>query len=215
MRPCKFLPQLGYGTNRRYSRLANMVVTAHGRAGPIVERIISFVTIEVQSTWSNFARCFYLSCAMGCREGRRSRISAAVSYATVNDALGAAILQFRPKATPLATGMWHRRDEPAWHEPRTLEVLAIKNGWTNLATIQSVFSLRSRALVDLPVFRNFYAHRSVENLRAASAQAPMYGHPTSLRPTQVLLSIPIGGRGALLSQWIEELSTMSLWLCGK
>lgn len=106
-------------------------------------------------------------------------VKPAAVFADMNAAIGFAILQFTPHAAPNVFGVWHRRQEPSWHDPHTLLHLAATLGFQNLATIQAAFSLGLRVFIDLPVVRNFYAHRNEGTEQAAKNVAANYGIPSN------------------------------------
>jgi hypothetical protein len=110
-------------------------------------------------------------------------------------------------------GSWHRRDEPAWHDPNILLTLANDVGASNLSDVRSAISGGFTVFSDLPVFRNFYAHRNPRSLRAAADLAPSYGIAASLRPTQILLSRPPSSPQLLIHEWFDELLFNVEFLC--
>jgi hypothetical protein len=208
------LSKVAQSTRERFRKLQRLVETVDTANQWLTELVVAHVTIELVSTWSNFVRSYYLSCALNARLGRRSRIRTSRPYASAQDALGAAVLRFNPKATPLATGLWHRRDEPDWKNNGTLITLASEASWSNLETIAAALSIRgARSTVDPPVARNFYAHRNAGTLAAARSLGPRYGIPQYERLSQILLAIPSGSPNSLLVEWTGELDTITEWLC--
>jgi hypothetical protein len=84
---------------------------------PERDSAVAYVAIEALNAWALFSRSFYLSCALGARTENNHRIS--ITAATT-DHIGLAISHYKKWAKPNAAGVWHRRDEPAWHDPNVL-----------------------------------------------------------------------------------------------
>jgi hypothetical protein len=74
-------------------------------------------------------------------------------------------------------------------------------------------SLQSRAFADLPVFRNFFAHRNKGTAQAAGAIAPQYSIPSYRHPIEILATTPKGSPYPLLVDWIDDLSVTVELLC--
>jgi hypothetical protein len=172
----------------------------------------AYVAIEARNTWSNFVRAFYISLADGVR--LESGTVATVSPTRLaNDAIGFAVQRWRPSRRPQANGTWHRRDEPAWHDPNTILTLCRDLAASNTADVEAAFSAGSRVFLDLPVFRNYFAHRNQETRRAALDLAPSYGVPAPLSPAEILLARALGRPQPVLVDWIDDLTFTAEYLC--
>ena len=216
MRHRRRLRKVAQPARKRLRRLRHLAETVDRADLAKAERTIAHVAIELLTLWSNFVRSYYVACALGARRGRHSRVRTSKPYASVNDAIGAAIAKFRPSAVPRSTGLWHRRDEPTWHDNQTLITLAKDAKWSNEEVVAAALSIKGvRGALDLPVFRNFYAHRNPETLKTASQLGPQYGIPQHRRLSEILLAVPKGGHEALLLQWIGEFDIIIEWLCEK
>src|SRR5205823_2817708 len=136
-------------------------------------------TIELLNTWTNFVRSFYLSCCLNAKPEFSPRIGVTGLPLRTAEvlAIDTAIQITKPslylKHTPGAP--WSRRDEPSWHDPRTLLKLSQSLGFSNEADIQAAVSINPRVLLDLPVFRNFFAHRNRDTFLSAQRLASHYG----------------------------------------
>jgi hypothetical protein len=86
-------------------------------------------------------------------------------------------------------------------------------GCSNLADIQAALSISSRVFVDLPVFRNFFAHRNERSIEAAVRLGPLHGIPATLRPAAILLSPPLNSAQPLLVNWLEDMSFVVEYMC--
>jgi hypothetical protein len=212
MKPTRILTRLCRITCRRLLRLKALVQDA---ASGVChqDRTVAFVTIELQSAWSNFIRAYYRSCWRRPRTGSGHRIAMVVPGGAAHE-LGFAVTRWRPRATPTATGEWHRRDEPSWHNPAILITLARELSFTNRADIATAFSSGSRVFLDLPVYRNFFAHRGHGTFRAAMQNAvERYGIAHAATPSMALLSRPPGLAQSLLADWIDDMFLTAQFLC--
>lgn len=215
MRPSVDLFRLDGAACMRLARLRKLAAGAAGGAtGREREVVASYVALECLNCWVNFVRAYYLSCVLCPRlsGGVRMQVTAQFQTMNFNQALGYAIRRWRPRARPVH-GVWRQLDEPAWHRTSTLLDLCTDMGCSNLPGIQAAVSTQARVFVDLPVFRNFYAHRNRETCRAAMLIGPQYGIPATRRPTEIMLSIPLNRPQVLLLDWIDELTRVIQDLC--
>jgi hypothetical protein len=86
-------------------------------------------------------------------------------------------------------------------------------GSSSLADVQATFSLGYTVFRDLPVCRNFFAHRNRDTENAAMNLALRYGIAGSPRPAKMLLSFPYGGTEPLLLKWLHEIEFTVQYLC--
>ncbi len=174
--------------------------------------IMPYSIIQITNTWSSFIRNYYLSCALSTNSRAGSRVSSPVT-SDMNQALGLVILHYKKNATPKADGSWHRRDEPAWHDFNTLLTGANLLSLTNQVDINAAFSTKYRVFKDLPVFRNFFAHKNSGTEQAARQLALQYGIPSTLRPSQILMRRAVRRPQELVFDWVDELVFTANYLC--
>jgi hypothetical protein len=174
---------------------------------------MSYVTIQFLNLWSNFVRAYFLSCMLGAR--RESGPSVAVLHPglTYHDALGIAVHVFRPAAMPMGSGGWDRRDEPRWHDTHWILTLAASEAFSNVGDIGAALSIGTRAFIDLPVFRNYFAHRN-ELTRIAACNLALVNYiPVSSRPSRILLTRPLGRPQSLIEDWIDDVAFVVDYMC--
>lgn len=210
MRRCKRLRRLRKTLTQRLSRLERRIKTVtDGGSQRDRDLVVAYVAIEALNAWALFSRSFYLSCALGA-ETERKRF---ITTAAMGEPLGAAITCINSRARPTAAGGWHRRDEPAWHDPNVL-MRACRNVNCSIQTeIGQAFSLSQTVFSDLPVFRNFFAHRNGQTSQAARNLAPRYMLPTRLSPAEFLLSISPGSTETVIVDWLVEMGITAKFLC--
>jgi hypothetical protein len=176
------------------------------------DRGIALGAIEVLNTWSNFARAYWLSSFGEPRTSGGVRIRCGRSL-LASDPLGFAITTFRPKARPRGNGRWDRRLEPTWHDPQTLLQLTREAGLTNAADVAVAFSINTRVFYDLPVLRNYFAHRNEDTYLAALRVAALNSVATPRRPFEVLAGVSAGRTQALFREWLGDLDLVAEYLC--
>ena len=196
---------------RRLHRLEKRLNSAVSSGnGPDRDMLVGYVAIEALNAWALFSRSFYLSCAIGAMTEKRKPVSITVPNA---DHLGLAITQYKKSAKPRATGEWHRRDEPAWHDPNVLMTVCRNLGCSIQTHIEAAFSLQQNVFNDLPVYRNFFAHRNEKTSEAAQNIAPRYALPTYLSPSELLLAVSPGASASVMLEWISEINVTAEFLC--
>lgn len=213
MRPSRKLCKLHRAAMRRLARLKYMIHRAGGVFREDAEARIAFVTIEARNAWANFVRSYYLSCMFCAVTIGGNRLSPGTSGLSENDAIGHAVSHWSPRAQPKADGSWNRRDEPPWHDHNQLIQIWRSEGFSNIADIEAAFSTGMRTFSDLPVFRNFFAHRSRGTEEAARNLAPRYGIARTKRPSDILLSRPLGRPQPLILEWMDQISFTIDFLC--
>ena len=172
--------------------------------------VVSYVAVEALNAWSLFSRSFYLSCAIGARTERKKAISFAQA---TSDHLGAAITHYKRNAVPNVAGAWHRRDEPTWHDPNVLMTVCKNLGCSIQPEIEIAFSLGQDVFNDLPVCRNFFAHRNEQTSHAARSLASKYTLPTPATLTDFLVAVSPGNSAPVLLTWIGEINVTAEFIC--
>ena len=74
-------------------------------------------------------------------------------------------------------------------------------------------SLNVRVFSDLPVIRNFYAHRNQGTEEAAKRINLQYGVPSNQLTTDFLFSNPINRPQPVILEWLDELQISADYLC--
>lgn len=171
------------------------------------------ITINLLNTWSQFIRSYYLGCVFGSTSQKDGQITTSQEVYTVNDAIGNAIAYHTPHKTPNAEGIWHRRDEPPWHDPNIFLRLATHYQFSNLTTVQASLSMQATVFHDLPVFRNFFAHRNQSTRDASEAIASRYGIHNIRMPSEILRKYAIRRPQSLIEDWIDEIDLTIEFLC--
>jgi hypothetical protein len=214
MRPHKNLIKLQKAAIKRLTKLEhlsnNILSISSNRE---IETLLTYITIETLNTWSNFSRSFYLSCTLSAKTVSGKKIIISSTIANFNDAVGLVIPLYKRSATPNHAGIWHRRHEPTWHDPNVIMKICNHIGCSNITQIQLGFSGGLTVFKNLPTFRNFYAHRNQQTEYAAMQIATQYGISNLLKPSQILLSLPLNRRQILLLEWIDELRLTVEYLC--
>lgn len=189
----------------RLNRLRHRLSQCSGLCESEQDMLIAYSTIEAINGWAAFVRSYYLSCMMNAETERGRTVLVSQSGLSADAAIGVAVQRFKPNVSPLASGQWHRRTEPPWHDPNTLLTLSAHVSCSQHSEISAAFSLGATVFAGLPVFRNFFAHRNEGTLSAVRSIAPRYMVPSTLRPAAMLVFRPLTRPSGLLDEWLDEL----------
>ena len=208
------LKHLRKSVNNNFSRIQKLVLSASSTGNQKQLNLsISYATIEGGNNWANFIRSFYLSMVIGTKRESGRKIQLGNQPASINNAIGIAVRHCRKSAIPNSRGIWRRRDEPAWFQPNILIALAKIIQADNLAELYSAFSIQTRVFADLPVFRNFFAHRNQQTAETAARKAPNYGIPSNRHPEDILMSRALGRPQPIILDWLDDLKIVCEMLC--
>jgi hypothetical protein len=215
MTPSRELRLVRDRTLKSLDRLRTIAATASLNLPDRAAKLqLSHAAIEVLNTWANFSRAYLLSCILRPRRVNGGRVTTNGIATTFNEVVGVAVIRHKPHLKHLGLAhTWHRRDEPPWHDPNILISACDDLGCSNNADIKAALSLPTRALIDLPVFRNFFAHRNRLTATAAKDVAPRYVIPSNIHPIEILARKPKGRPYPLLVDWIDDIVATVGLLC--
>ena len=192
MRPSKYLKHLRHKTNVRHlSKLRTFANGASQLSLRESDRILSYVAIQCLNTWVNFARAYFLSCTLSPWREKGMQIQLNnPAIRTFGDAIDAAMRRCKNLTWQRAKqkGNWKRRDEPTWHQPKTVIDCCDEIGCSNYTEILNAFSIETKVFNHLPTFRNFYAHRNDQTAIATQEIAQDNSIPLPSHPTEILLT---------------------------
>lgn len=175
------------------------------------------VTIDAHNTWANFARAYFLSVMYGTKRMKGPRVIGGHGLGGLTEdlAIEMAIIALDPKKSPRIAcgGTWHRREEPTWHDSTKFLNICTALKFPNIVEIRNGLSSGSRVFLDLPVFRNYFAHRNRRTRFAAVSLAPRYGIPPLERPSQILLRRPLNVGQSLILDWLDYMELTVEFLC--
>lgn len=193
-------------------RVAHVMTT--GRAGcSACEEVLGYCVLELQTLWANFVRSFLLSLLYRPKRRRGPRAFIGDRSITTPGALIHAAA--RAAKGPLTPAPISRREEPSWHDVsvllRTMRFIRA----SNTPEVESALSIPSRALHDMHVFRNFYAHRNEDaSIRAVRLASTYYGiSPSVRRPSEALLTVAFGRPQCILLDWFDEVDVILELTC--
>lgn len=208
------LSRLNDAFGTRVRRLRVLANTAAAGTDAAADRMVAFVLIETLTTWSSFAREYYLSCAI-MRPKTISGSRVVHSNATVTqgerDALVYAIrilkgkVYQKPRVNPL--------DEPVWREKRCLASLSAGLQLSNDADIVSGLSYPTTFFNQAFIVRNFFAHRT-ENTAARVRDLAKREYSLTIGQPIQLVNSRFGGRSLTLAQeWLYDLEAIARAMC--
>lgn len=212
MRPSRSFRELYSAASSRLSRLRGYSVDGLSHGISEKDKCLSYVVIETQNLWSNFSRSYILSCVL--RPKRMSLGRVEVSNASVNTPGDVLLLAARVHRGQTASAPTTRRDEPPWHDRNILLKTCSQLGCSNLSNIINALSIQTRVLEDLPVFRNFYAHRNEDTARKAVDLGKLkYLIISESHPTAVLSASPHKRPQPLILDFLDDLGILIEFLC--
>jgi hypothetical protein len=149
MRLTRRLNRLCSAAEKRFGRLRSEAasVDVHKTSLHEVEETIAHVTIDVLNARVNFIRAYYLSGMLSARLVNGCQITVGVSGLSIDNAIGQAVLYWKPRTKPSSSGVWHRRDEPTWHDPNRMLPVFRHLGFSNLTDIEAANSSGTRVFV--------------------------------------------------------------------
>lgn len=217
MRRYARLSRLQSSTTRKLDRFAQgamHLATSRPTALPAeIESSATALTIDLLNYWQNVARAYFVSCSLGALTVTGTPVWSRSFVATESVAVAVAIRAAGLRRQPRQDGTWHRRSEPTWASPDVLVSSAWSAHLTNASVIESAFQGGFDVFGDLPVFRNYFAHRNRETRAAAMQLAPKYGVGANEKPSSVLSQVPVGGGPSVLETWIGDIRTTVEYLC--
>jgi hypothetical protein len=210
MRPVSQLSKLKAVATRRGRRLKRLVDALSLPINAEVDRVVAFATIETLNLWGSFLRAFYISCFLGARRPLGGRVKIVVPCPrTAVEALTFAMATIKAKPMPPSA----RRYEPAWHDHNNILKLFTACNASNLPEVQAAFSYSTTMFVELPVMRNFFAHRNGDTAGSARDVARKLGLSVALRPSEILCSRGPGRPQNVLADWLDDFSLVADLLC--
>jgi hypothetical protein len=124
---------------------------------------------------------------------------------TVNKTYAAKLRSSGTKITP--------RDEPAWQD-RSIFLRIVRGlGLSNEPAITAAIGVSAQTLANLPVIRNFYAHRTEDTAKKTAAVQLRYGFSGSIHPTEFLASRVGTQPHAILRYLVEDISISITTAC--
>jgi hypothetical protein len=174
------------------------------------EETISWAIIDLRNTWQSYMRYYLLSCALRARSGGGVITHAVPAIARPEDFLMEAIRVMNPRR-PVRPHP-RRRDEPDWGNTHSVVQLEQHFQFSVGPHMLAAVSYQTRAFVDLPVARNFYAHRCMQTELAALGLQPNYGVQGNARVSDFLLSRAPNRPDPIAIEWVEDLLFVSEFL---
>jgi hypothetical protein len=184
---------------RRLSVLRALALASAHRSWRERDQAMAFVAIEALNTWHQYCRHYFLSCALGTidRGGTAITNTSAPAFRTESDAIKWAQTQVPKKHLYLG--------EPRWRTPTVWTRVMRRMGSSASAKADLAAGIATSVFVDLPRFRNFYAHRCRDTAIKARAMSRRKSIGTTGHPTDMLLATPAKASVPLVVDWLDDL----------
>lgn len=218
MRPSHYLFRLERQALKRLLRVQaeiHLIPSSAGTANREARARIAYCAFELHGTWAHFARAYFISSMIGCKNASGVRIGVTNPVMSHEEAIGTAINLNTPKKAlnkPLS-GPWSQRDEPAWHSTQVWLTLLNQINCSGIACVNVALSIPTSVFSDLTKFRNYFAHRNEENFKNANNLALTYSISPLLTPSEILMSKPLGQPNVLLEQWVIDVENVIHLIC--
>lgn len=175
---------------------------------------LGLVCIELVDLWNGFSRALLISSVFGTRTRSGVSVRSSAPPLTWDDALSTFAAVLYPNRPPPPQGkVWTRREEPAWHDPSVLKRAFSTLKCSNEPTLNAALSIGTRAFLDAPAFRNFFAHRNAETRAAAENAAAASSIPPTAHPADLLMAVPAARNTPLLLDWMDDMDAVMELLC--
>ena len=214
MRECRSLVRLSDQGRSRLRKLRGraLVLSRESFGAANREELAGHIVIELQNLWSNYVRSYLLSLLLsplrknGCRAVIQN-----LAVTSPGTLLHSAAIAARGAhaAAPVS-----RRDEPSWHDVQVFMRTCHRIDPSNREQIFSALAIETRVLQDLPVFRNFYAHRNEGSAsRAVELAQKAYLIRGVRHPTLALIGHAPRRPQCVLLDWIDDVGVYMDLLC--
>jgi hypothetical protein len=212
MRPRRVIARLYDPLARRFGAARfRFRVSAGSKWDRQTDALVTFSAIEMHSAWVQFARSYFLSCAIGAMRANGQHVLHNLTMIkSADDALREAVYHMRPSIRGKAR--WKPRDEPNWMARRTLIELAKHFGFSHTIELSGALSLQTRVFDDLPPLRNFFAHRSRDTFAVALGVASAY-QLAGLHPSRFVVSRAPGRPDVVGEEWLDDLLDTAAAIC--
>lgn len=199
-------------TEAAEKRALRLRLLLNGLTPPVTsekQRLLSYVVIEGANLWAQFCRSFYLSTALRAKDSSNQPIRLGVSPTDMEHAITLAVHACKPHLQN-RQGPFDVKDEPDWqntgHWRRAIDNLQASNA----GDVYRALGFQTRALRDLPVMRNFFAHKAALAAGKARALRSNYrGLPSrTLSPAEILCSFERGRPQPVVCDWMDDLHTV-------
>lgn len=222
MRSSTKLLRLEYQSLKRLKRInseINQIISLPQNNHREIRARIAYCALELHGTWAHFSRSYFISAMLGCKTGTGIKIFSIHPLGTpitqIDEAIGTAISINTPKKAqnkPLV-GPWPSRDEPSWHSTQIWLHLLKQTNCSGLTIIQNALSIPTTVFADLTKYRNYFAHRNEDTFKIAQKLAPSYGISSLIKPSEILISKPLGQPNTLLTQWTIDIEYVINLIC--
>jgi hypothetical protein len=215
MHPSRSLAIIAAHAEARLESLYNLADSLPQAPDATHDRAVAFCVIETLNTWAGFARSFYLSCVFRARRasGTRVTLGKETHIRRPEQAIAFAVLTIRGTGYVKGRkGAWRWSDEPKWYDPAVITRISPRLALSNHSQIQKAFGVPTAAFSEMPVLRNFYAHRNedtanrVRGLIAASYAGYGFSHRTN--PSELLCARLPGRPQNLLADHISDIRSV-------
>lgn len=218
MRKSKKLSALGSQISSRLGRLITLERTVPKLELSQQLQVTGYISIDALAAWSAFTREYVLSCLwLNVQSNAFGPISHSLTGAVPSERqaiIEAVRVVKKPGWSPPAAYQITPFDEPAWRKGQTLLSIAQTLNFSNLGQINTAFSYQGQALDELPLVRNFFAHKDAQTIDLVRKLGKnTYNIPPVDTACDLVAKILPGRTDTLLSEWLHNMWRTGAALC--
>lgn len=195
---------------RRLRYLRAVEVGARGAPGRDADRACSFVAVEALNFWTQYCRDFVIQCARGAMTVGGVAVKATTVPYTSRDDLLTDLAKRFGHMKKNAVGPPGGLQEPTWRVPQRVADVARYLGLANEGSIRSATSVGTVVVSELPVARNFAAHRCESTAEGLRQLGIKYGVGPAPKLAEVMQAPGASGGVTVASEWLAEIDNLCL-----
>lgn len=197
-------------------RLKGIALQSAQNPTGVRHELVPVMVINGINAWSNFARAYVLSSALGTKSIAGISVRCGLPRGKCcNDVIWEILHAINSKkALRLKGRLVPRRDEPTWHDPNTLIVATKALQLSCAGTVQAAMSPFPQYLPDWSCIRNFFAHRNQDTFASAlGILSQRYGIVSTKDLGKAVLAPRLNGARPLLWEWADNVEDLCEYLC--
>lgn len=206
MRPVTDLGKLYGAFAYRILRIRRLFDLAGSSPEPRRSEFISVSVIELDNLILSSLRALTISSLRCGRTSQRNKISTTRRFGDEQEiaAFMLSILHVKSFQKLRSPTRVSRRDEPKVRDPRATEIVFASCGASNIGSLRNALALNTTLFADLPILRNFYAHRNEDTWRKVRTKAHALGVFRIKHPNELLMTMLPGRPVTLFEDWLDD-----------
>lgn len=206
MRGTSHLGKLNRAIARRVARLRRLHGLTAGQSVTEADRTISYITIELDNLILGAIRQFVISSLTGARSAAGGKVRSSPAFSDEGE-VGAYVMSVLSPVSYTNMGSptrLSRRDEFKVRDPRLVERVMASCSASNLLSVQAAYAYNTGVFTDLPIIRNFFAHRNDDTWRKVRNRAPGMGIYGARSACELVMARIPARPVTVLQDWLDD-----------